>query len=47
MINILIYELFAKKFISNGKNGNDNYNMDIIVGQIKDFINICLSAFVF
>ena len=48
MMNILIYELFVVHYLKKIKDNDDeNHNIDIVIGQIKDFINICLSAFVF
>jgi hypothetical protein len=46
LINILLYELLAHDYIIDNKK-KELENVDIILGQMKDYINICLSAFVF
>ena len=48
LMNILIYELFVVNYLKSKKKEEDqHFNLDIVIGQTKDFINICLSAFVF
>lgn len=46
LINILLYELLTHDYIIDNKK-KELENVDIIFGQMKDYINICLSAFTF